>query len=177
MFKITSPMSVGSWVLGISAASTALAAANAWTGLFPRAAGIARRVASLFGLPLLTYTAALIANTAVPIWHESHRLLPFVYGSGAALTAGGAAVAMTPPAYAAPARRLAIAAALTEVGTKEVVHRQLGEVGEPYKKGPGALFGHISRACNLGGAALLYRRGGKSRAAAVARVPCCAPAR
>lgn len=168
MFKVTSPMSVGSWILGASGATTTLAAANAWTGLFPRWARIARPTAALLGLPLSTYTAALIANTAVPTWHESRRMLPFVYGSGAALTAGATAAAATPPEHAAPARRLAIASAVIEIGAKELMHHQLGEHGEPYKEGAGALFGHLSRVCNLAGAALMYRRGGTSRAAAMA---------
>ena len=168
MFKVTSPMSVGSWILSGSGAATTIAAANAWTGLFPRTAKLARPTAALLGLPLSTYTAALIANTAVPVWHEAYRLLPFVYGSGAAQTAAAAAVVTTPPEYAAPARRLAVAGALIEVGVKEVMHHQLGEHGEPYKKGAGALFGHISRACNLTGAALLYRLGARSRAASMA---------
>jgi Polysulfide reductase len=168
MFKITSPMSVGSWILSVSGASTTVAATNAWTGWFPRAARIAKPTAALFGLPLSTYTAALIANTAVPVWHESRRLLPFVYGSGAALSAGAAAAAITPRGHAAPARRLSIVSALIEVGVKEVMHRQLGEHGEPYKQGASAKFGHVSRVCNLAGAALMYRRGAQSRAAAVA---------
>jgi hypothetical protein len=168
MFKVTSPMSVGSWILGASGAATTVATANAWTGMFPRSARIARPAAALLGLPVSTYTAALIANTAVPVWHESYRLLPFVYGSGAAQSAAAAAVLATPPEYAAPARRLAIGGALIEVGAKELMHHQLGEVGEPYKKGAGALFGHISRVCNLAGAALLARRGARSRAAAMA---------
>jgi Polysulfide reductase len=167
MFKVTSPMSVGSWILSVSGATTTLSAVNAWTGWFPRSARIAKPAAALFGLPLSTYTAALIANTAVPVWHESRRLVPFVYGSGAAQTAAAVAVASTPPEHAAPARRLAIAGALIEISVKEAMHHQLGDVGEPYKKGAGALFGHISRACNLTGAALLARRGGRSRAAAV----------
>ena len=168
MLKVTSPMSVGSWLLSVSGASTTVAAVNAWTGWFPRPARIARPTAALFGLPLSTYTAALTANTAVPVWHESWRLLPAVYGSGAALTAGATAAAITPPEYAAPARRLSIVSALVEVGIKEVMHHRLGEHGEPYKQGAGARFGHLSRACNLAGAVLMYRRGGRSRAAAVA---------
>jgi Polysulphide reductase, NrfD len=168
MFKVTSPMSVGSWILGLTGATTTLAATNAWTGLFPRTARIARPASALLGLPLSTYTAALIANTAVPVWHESYRLLPFVYASGAAQSAAAAAVLSTPPEHAAPARRLAIAGALIEVGAKELMHHQLGDLGEPYKQGAGALFGHVSRACNLTGAALLAWRGAHSRAAAVA---------
>ncbi|HUA48374.1 MAG TPA: NrfD/PsrC family molybdoenzyme membrane anchor subunit [Solirubrobacteraceae bacterium] len=168
MFKITSPMSVGSWILSGSGATTAVAAVNAWTGLFPRLAREARPAAALLGLPLSTYTAALIANTAVPVWHESRRLLPFVYGSGAALTAGATAAMITPPAYAAPARRLAVGAALVEVGIKEVMHHQLGAQGEPYTQGAGARFGHLSRACNLAGSALMLRAGARSRPAAIA---------
>ncbi len=168
MFKVTSPMSVGSWILGASGAVTTLAAANAWTGMFPGSARIARPAAALLGLPVSTYTAALIANTAVPAWHEAYRMLPFVYASGAAQSAAAVAVMTTPPEHAAPARRLAVAGALTEVAVKELMHHQLGNVGEPYKKGAGALFGHISRACNLTGAALLARRGAHSRSAAVA---------
>src|SRR5690242_16223026 len=119
MFKVTSPMSVGSWILGASGAVTTVAAVNAWTGMFPRPARIARPAAALLGLPVSTYTAALIANTAVPVWHEAYRLLPFVYASGAAQSAAAAAVLATPPEHAAPARRLAIAGALIEVGVKE----------------------------------------------------------
>ncbi|HJS93462.1 MAG TPA: NrfD/PsrC family molybdoenzyme membrane anchor subunit, partial [Solirubrobacteraceae bacterium] len=106
MFKVTSPMSVGSWILGASGAATTLAAVNAWTGLFPRPARVARPAAALLGLPLSTYTAALVANTAIPVWHEARRMLPFVFGSGAALSAGAAAVIATPPEHAGAARRL-----------------------------------------------------------------------
>ena len=44
----------------------------------------------MLGLPLATYTAALIANTAVPAWHEARRELPFVFAAGAAASAGAA---------------------------------------------------------------------------------------
>jgi len=168
MFKVTSSMSMGSWILTASGATTTLAAVNAWTGLFPRMARLTRPAAATFGLPLSTYTAALIADTAVPVWHQAHHLLPFVYGSGAALSAGGAGVAVTPTADAAAPRRLAIGAALIEVGAKELRHRRLGEHGEPYKQGSAALFGRVSRACNLGGAAMLFRWGARCRPAAIA---------
>jgi hypothetical protein len=168
MFKVTSPMSVGSWILGASGAATTVAAANAWTGWFARTARVARPAAALLGLPVSTYTAALIADTAVPVWHEAYRVLPFVYGSGAAQSGAAVAVMSTPLEHAAPARRLAIAGALTEVAVKEAMHHQLGVHGEPYRQGAGARFGHISRACNLTGAALLARRGARSRAAAIA---------
>jgi len=168
MFKVTSPMSVGSWILSLSGATTTLAALNAWTGWFPRSARVARPVAALSGLPLSTYTAALVANTAVPVWHEARLTLPFVFGSGASLSAGAVAAALTPLEHAAPARRLAIGAALAEGVANEFMHHRLGQHGEPYKSGAGSLFSHVSRACTLAGAAVMLRRGASSRPAAIA---------
>jgi hypothetical protein len=168
MFKITSPMSVGSWILAGSGASTAIAAVNSLMGLFPRASRVARPAAALLGLPLSTYTGALLANTAVPVWHEARRHLPFVFGAGAALSAGGAAVMTTPPAYARPARRLALASAVAEIGLQRLMEERLGEHGRPYQEGASSKFGHVSRACIAVGTALLYRRGGSSRPAAIA---------
>jgi hypothetical protein len=168
MFKVTSPMSVGSWILSVSGATTTLAAANALTGWFPRTARIARPAAALSGLPLSTYTAALVANTAVPVWHEARRLLPFVFGSGAALSAGAATVIFTPPEHAAAARRLALGSAALELGLNEAMRRQLGEHGEPYKRGTPSKLRLLSGAAVGTGAALLARYGAGSRAAAVA---------
>jgi hypothetical protein len=167
MFKVTSPMSVGSWILTASGASTTVAAASAWTGWFPRAGRLARPAAALLGLPLSTYTAALVANTAVPVWHEARRTIPFVFGSGAALSAGAAAVIATPPEHAAPARRLALASAALELGAKELMERRLAEHGEPYRQGAALRFGRLGQACIAGGAALLALRGRDSRLAAV----------
>ena len=168
MFKVTSPMSVGSWVLSGSGTFTALAALNAWTGRLPRLGRIAGPAAALFGLPLSTYTAALIANTAVPVWHEARRLLPWVFGSGAPLGAGAAAVLGTPPEHAAPARRLALGAAALEGPLMELMAHRLGEQGEPYKHGAPALWANVSRVSMVSGAGLLLRSGARSRPAAVA---------
>jgi formate-dependent nitrite reductase membrane component NrfD len=168
MFKVTSPMSVGTWVLSGSGAATAVAAAHAWTGRLAGPARVARPAAALLGLPLATYTGALVANTAVPVWHEARGMLPLVFGSGAALGAGAAAVVVTPPAHAAPARRLAIGAAMLEGPLMEVMIRRLGAHGEPYKHGQAGLYANISRASIVTGTALLLRAGGRSRGAAAA---------
>jgi hypothetical protein len=171
MFKVTSPMSVGSWILTASGATTAAAAVNSWTGLLPSTGRAARPAAALLGLPLSTYTAALIANTAVPVWHEARLELPFVFASGAALSAGAAAAALTPPAQAAPARRLALGGAAVELIFKEAMQKRLGELGAPYQEGPAKKTTLLGRAGVLTGSALLAARGGTSRtAAAVAGV-------
>jgi Polysulphide reductase, NrfD len=168
MVKLTSPMSLGSWILVASGATTGIAAANEFARLFPRLSRAARPLAAILGLPLSTYTAALVANTAVPVWHEAHRQLPFVFGSGAALSAGAAAVMTTPPSHARPARRLALAGAALELASKELMEKRLGELGEPFKQGAASKFGHLARASILAGATLLGTRGRKSHGAAIA---------
>jgi polysulfide reductase-like protein len=167
LFKVTSPMSVGSWILAASGASTAIAAANAWTGLFPRSSAFARPAASLLGLPLSTYTGALLTNTAVPIWHEARQLLPYVFASGAALSAGAALTTVTPPAQAAAARRLALGGAIAEVGFNELMKHRLGELAEPYEQDQAATYRRISQTCIATGGALLGLRGRTSRPEAI----------
>ena len=62
--------------------------------------------AALGGLPLATYTAVLVANTAMPAWHEARRELPFVFAASAPASAGAAAAVLAPASTRArpPAR-------------------------------------------------------------------------
>src|SRR5204863_9102343 len=86
VFKVTSPMSVGSWIISVEGGLLAVTAGHEFVGLFPRRpARIAEALAALFGMPLATYTAALIANTAVPVWHEGRGELPFAFAGGSAM--------------------------------------------------------------------------------------------
>lgn len=166
VFKVTSPMSVGTWILSAAGTAIALASAHRLLGLFPRAGKVAGGAAAALGMPLTTYTATLISDTAVPVWHEARRELPFVFAAGAAASAGGAATALTPPADARPARALAIGAVLVEVATSALMHRRLGELAEPYRsKGPAARYSKLARGLSLAGAAALSLGGGSRRAA------------
>jgi hypothetical protein len=168
MFKVTSPMSVGSWILSGAGATIAVAATNNWLGTFPRAARLARPAAALLGLPLCTYTAALISDTAVPLWHGARRELPIVFASGAALSAGAAAAFVTPVEHAAAARRLALAGTALELVTKQLMEKRLGDLGEPYKQGLPRRLGRVTHACAAVGGGLLAWRGGRSRRVAIA---------
>jgi hypothetical protein len=76
-------------------------------------------------------------------------------------------MALTPLRHAAPARRLALIGAVLEVTTKELMEHRLGEHGEPYKQGQGAIFSHIARGCIAAGTLLAARRAQTSRAAAI----------
>jgi hypothetical protein len=152
MFKVTSPMSVGSWFLAGFGTATAPAALDAWIGVLPRPARIGARAASaLLGLPVSTYTAALISNTAVPVWNEARHVLPFLFAAGAATSAGAAAMIVTPPRAAAAARRLAIGAAAEVAATVAMERGLKGRVGRPYHEGKAPLLGRAAKALTLVG--------------------------
>ncbi|TML07699.1 MAG: polysulfide reductase [Actinobacteria bacterium] len=167
MFKVTSPMSVGSWLLSVSGTATGFAAANALTGLFPATSAIAKPAAALFGLPLSTYTGALIANTSVPVWHEARLELPALFAGGAAASAGAAATVLTPTEHAAPARRLALIGAAAELVTTNVMEHRLGKLAEPYHEGPSAALARGAKVLTaLGG--MVLAGWGHRRSAAIA---------
>lgn len=163
VFKVTSPMSVGSWILVAISGGVSLAAARATLGWFPRLGAAGAAGAGLLGPFLATYTAVLLADTAVPVWHEAYRELPFVFAASAAASAGAAAAALTPPASAAPARRLAVAGALLEMATVEYMERNLGELGEPYKLGKPKRIARAAKALTVSGAGILGWGGRRSR--------------
>src|SRR3954451_7326493 len=130
MFKVTSPMSVGSWILAGFGAATAPATAHALTGGRLGGAGRAAQAsAAVLGLPLSSYTAALIANTAVPAWHEARFELPALFAAGAAASAGAALTALTPAGAAQPARRLAVGGAIAELAAAHIMEWRLDRRG------------------------------------------------
>ena len=168
VFKPSSPMSVGSWILATEGGLIALSAADEFLGIVPkRVVWPVRLLAAILGMPLATYTAALVANTAVPVWHEGRRELPFAFAGGSAMAAGGMAALFT-PSDPGPARRLAILGAATEAIAMEYSKRAMGEVAEPYSTGAAGKLEKATMACAGGGAALaLYAELRRSRRAGV----------
>jgi len=167
VLKPTSPMSIGSWVLAAFGGATSVAAASELTGLSRPLGRLAEAGAALLGLPLSTYTAVLVSNTAVPVWHRARGILPFVFAASAAAGAGAAASVLTPVEQAGPARRLAVAGALAELGAVALMERSLGADAAPYHHGPAAGPAQASKALTAAGAAILGL-GGRQRALAVA---------
>ncbi|WP_009882811.1 NrfD/PsrC family molybdoenzyme membrane anchor subunit [Brevibacterium aurantiacum] len=128
VFKVSSPMSLGTWILsGFGVGSGILAAieVDRLTGLrLPL--GPLRRIlhavetpaaleSALFATPLAAYTGALLGDTAVPTWNAAGRNgLSYVFVSSAAVAAGGAAMALAPVRETGPARLLALTGAAGE---------------------------------------------------------------
>ena len=168
VFKVTSPMSVGSWILGVSGGASATAALLEATGRLKAVRLAAEVVSALSGAPLAVYTATLVSDTAIPAWHEARKELPFLFGSSAVASAGAAAAIVVPTAEAGPARRLAVGGVLVENAVFKLMEKGLGMLGEPYSKGESGKYKQVALACTTGGAALLAGPGRKSRLAAAA---------
>jgi formate-dependent nitrite reductase membrane component NrfD len=178
VFKPSSPMSVGSWLLAGYGPVAGAAAVSEVTGILPKAGTAATLGAGLLGPAIATYTAALICDTAVPAWHAGYREMPYVFAGSAASAAGGLGLLATHPADAEPARNLAVFGATVElIAKRQLVRRLAGSEGtslaEPYETGTtgailrlaefltagalaGAVLGRRSRAVSaLAGASLV----------------------
>jgi hypothetical protein len=146
VFKVTSPMSVGSWLLMVSGAADTVAAASEVTGRARRTGIAAQATSAALGPALCTYTAVLIADTAVPVWHDARYELPAVFAGSAAASAGAAAIVLTPAAAAGPARRLLVLGVLSQSAALAAMEHRLGAVGEVYRKGRAGRYRRAAQA-------------------------------
>jgi polysulfide reductase-like protein len=167
VFKPTSPMSMGTWILTAFGTTTGVAAASDVLGFFPRAGRLSEAVSALLGPALSTYTAVLVADTSVPVWHEARRELPLVFAASSAASAGAAAAILTPVEDAGPACRLAVGGALLEMGAVEAMKRRLGDfLAEPYGHEEAGRYDKLSKALSGLGAAVMGLAGRRRRSAA-----------
>jgi len=88
VFRPTSPLSVGSWVLAVAGpltvGSALLSDSRGLLGLVGDAAGYA---AGAVGLPLAGYTAVLLSTTAIEVWSQPRRSLPGLFVASAIASA------------------------------------------------------------------------------------------
>lgn len=166
VFKPTSPLSVGSWILAPFSALSCNAAIGDLTGWRSWQTQLSTVAAAMLGPAMTTYTAVLLADTAVPGWHEVYRELPFLFAGGAVASAGALSMTMVPTAEARPARAMAMAGSALELVADHYKQRRAGPVGEVYRQGrPGRVLRAARALTWLGaGTAVLA---GRSRAAAI----------
>lgn len=172
--KITSPMSLGSWLLaafGTTAGTLAALEADRLAGerlplgpLEPvrrtlRGAELPLALASAaLGAPLASYTGVLLGATAVPTWNAAGRNgLPVVFAASASVAAGGTAMLTTPVDQAGPARVLALLGTAAELVAMRTMRDRMHPVEvEPMDAGePGTLLRRAEALAVAGGAAAL----------------------
>ncbi|MFI8569043.1 NrfD/PsrC family molybdoenzyme membrane anchor subunit [Rhodococcus sp. NPDC078407] len=145
VFKPSSPMSVGSWLLSVYGPQAGVAAVTAVSGKFVGLGRVATVGAAVTGPAVAGYTAALMSDTAVPAWHDGHRNLPFVFVGSATMAAGGFAMAASPLAEAGPARRAVLLGAAVETVAQELMEREMGLASETLHKGTAGKLTTLSR--------------------------------
>jgi formate-dependent nitrite reductase membrane component NrfD len=178
VIKPTSPMSIGSWILALFVPAAGGAAVLSTLGWLPRLQRILETVGAALGPFMSTYTAVLIANTAIPAWHEARKELPWVFSGGSAASAGAATLLLVSrgaggqPAWreAAPARKLAVLGTVCELVAAELMEHRLGELGEPYRLGAAGRLSKLATSLSIAGAGLLGLLGRRRGAAATGAV-------
>ena len=162
--KLTSPMSVGTWILTGYSPFALLAGGAEVAGMLPfgnrsrlvrllswagRPAGV---LAAVGAPPVAAYTAVLLADTATPSWHAAFRELPFVFVSSALAASSGLGMVGTPVSQAGPARRLALGAATVELVMERQMERSMGMTAEPLHTGKAGRLMKAASALTFGGA-------------------------
>jgi formate-dependent nitrite reductase membrane component NrfD len=174
VIKVTSPLSVGSYILSPFSAFTSAAAGVRLLELRP-VLGLAAKVlpflpkmagafpvlrkasavgAAAFGGPMATYTAVLIANTSAPSWHEAHKELPFVFAGSAMAAGGGITAALTPTSENGPSRKVALTGVAVELAAIQRVEHGHGLLSEPYHEGKAGRLLRAAKKATVSGAAI-----------------------
>lgn len=153
--KPTSPMSTGSWILAAHSGLVSAAAASELTGQLARLGRLAGAGSALTGPLLAAYPGVLLANTAVPAWHEAYRQLPLLFTGGAMTAAGAAGLAASAVsrdrADFAAAYRLAVIGAAVESFAGYGLETMPGLSGDPYRTGPGGRMLTAARYLTISG--------------------------
>lgn len=146
VFRPTSPMNLGAWILA-GAAPSAIA-----TGLFINRRGVVGKlgevsgfVSGIFGAALAGYTGVLVSNTVLPVWQQSGRWIPVMFiGSAAASAASILDIFSEDEAARRVTQVYGTAGRIVELAAAKQVERlasTVPQVGEPFRKGaPAALW-------------------------------------
>jgi hypothetical protein len=140
VFKVQSPMSVGSWTLvAFSSSATAAAFLNAWQRGNSSAMPIkilesaSQFISTITGAVLLTYTGVLLGATAIPVWNQNAKILPAHFATSG-LAAAGALLELR--GHQAPAlNAIGIATALAETAVGASIELRKNPALKPLKSG------------------------------------------
>jgi formate-dependent nitrite reductase membrane component NrfD len=160
VFKVTSPMSVGSWLLAAYTPLALTAAVSAATAKHPRIGLAATSAAALLGPAVASYTSVLLADTAAPAWHDARRELPYLFTGSAATAAGGLGLLAVAPDRAGPAARLTAIGAAAELAAERLIDLRIGPVARAYRTRKAGALMRAGQILAAGGtaAALIGRR-------------------
>jgi formate-dependent nitrite reductase membrane component NrfD len=150
VFRPTSPMSVGSWVLAAAGPLTAGSAILARRpGFLGRVGDLFGALAGLVGMPLTGYTAVLLSNTAVPLWQETRRSLPVAFtASGMTAAASLLDLMDLDERSGRIVKRFGVIGKVAEIAAMRAVEQEaerVERVGRPLREGLGGSLWRASK--------------------------------
>jgi hypothetical protein len=146
VFRPTSPMNMGAWILsgvGITAPGALLLQGKpGFLGMIGSACGL---LSGLFGAGLATYTGVLASSSAIPLWQESRRMLPILFGASAMASVGSLLqITQGPNQGRGIATSFGRIGQIGELAASALMERQASEVervGRPFRENvSGALW-------------------------------------
>jgi formate-dependent nitrite reductase membrane component NrfD len=146
VFRITSPMSMGSWILSVfSTAAGAAVVLPFGPRIFRPLTDVFGVIAGIFGLGLSGYTGVLLSQSAVPVWQSAYRTTPVLFlASGTAAAASFFEFFDLNKKEAETVERFGLMGKLMELGatiTMEADACRIKRVGRPLQEGlSGALW-------------------------------------
>ncbi len=158
IFKPRSPMSMGAWCL-FAFSNTAAGAVGADLLGRRREAKLLGGLTAFLGTYLGSYTGALLAATAVPVWGRSRAFLGPIFvctavGSGASV----ARIVLPDGPTSAGATRIATGAMATELVISHLNELRLGELGEVLEQGRAGKLFRLAKTFTTAGLALRATR-------------------
>jgi hypothetical protein len=130
VFRPTSPLNVGSWILAGAGPLTVVSAILSGSdGVLGAAGDTAGMATGAVGLPLAGYTSVLVSATAVPVWSEIRRFLPALFVASAIEGAAGVLQMLRlSRREEAIVRRFAMAGAVADLAAGRAIEREAGRV-------------------------------------------------
>jgi formate-dependent nitrite reductase membrane component NrfD len=173
VFRVRSPMSMGSWILATFATSAGAAA------VLPRGPKLFRPLANVFGLiagvtglGLSGYTGVLLSQSAVPVWHSAYRLMPVLFlASGTASAASFFEFLPLNESEASAVERFGLCGKGLELAAAYALEADVNRVervGRPLREGLSGFLWNTAKALTIGSAvlSLLPGNGRQKRVAA-----------
>ncbi len=162
VFRPTSPMNLGAWVLaGSGAMNTAslLAMLRSRGGMVRKLGTAASLVAGTLGMPLAGYTAVLLSNSAIPTWQGTRRTLPLLFMASGMASASGLLELFPPDSERERkvVRRFGLIGRVAELATGFAVEHEAArseEIVRPLRQGGSGTLWKVAKVCTSAGLAL-----------------------
>lgn len=158
VFRPSSPMNMGAWILATQSGSTWVAIITRmlpgrWWRMISNVAGL---VSGVFGMPLCGYTGVLLGGTANPLWHESRRHLPPLY-IASSISAASGALTLVPgsPTARRSAELFGIAGRAADLAVSRSLHHHLEQFPATTVAADTGLAGSLDKGATVATAAAL----------------------